>query len=68
MLEITLSHLQNGNKPETLGSKEKRERQAISLRAFKLVGFGSPSKRSVMRTELIIHIIHTLGRGLRRGK
>lgn len=47
MLEMTLNYLWNGNKCENLGSNEKHERQAISLRAFKLTGFGSLSKRCV---------------------
>lgn len=41
MLKIILNYLQNGYKWENLRSKEKPERQAISLRAFKLAGFGS---------------------------
>lgn len=33
-----------------------------------LAGCGSPSKGCVMRTELIIHVIHTLGLGPSPGK
>lgn len=47
MLEITLNYVQNGNEYENLGSEEKRERQAISLRALRLAGFGSLSERCV---------------------
>lgn len=60
-------------KYENLESKEKPERQAVfSLGAFELAGFGSlPNDASargcVMRTEPIIHIIHTLGWGLSPG-
>lgn len=68
MLEITPNYLQNGNQRETLGSKEKRERQAISLRALELADFGSLSKACVMRPELIFHVTHTLGLGISRGK
>lgn len=41
MLKIILNYLQNCYKWENLRSKEKPERQTISLRAFKLAGFGS---------------------------
>lgn len=68
MLEIILNYLQNGYKWENLRSEEKPERQTISLRAFKLAGFGSLAKRCVCQrmchgNELMTHIIHTLGWG-----
>lgn len=47
MLKIILNYLQTGYKWENLRSKEKPERQAISLRAFKLAGFGSLAKWGV---------------------
>lgn len=67
MLEITLSYLQNGNKRETLGSKEKRERQAISLRAFELAGFGSPSKRCHQNGVSYLYNSH-IGAGVPQGE